>query len=72
MENYLDFKVGEVWEEVIAELMVDNIIPIKSDREALQEIQGVISAKSEAVRRHQVRVRTTGEGGGGGKEGRGS
>jgi hypothetical protein len=47
--------VGEVWEEIIAELMLDNITPIKSDREALREIQTIIAAKSEAVKRHQVR-----------------
>ena len=43
-----------MWEEIIAELMLDNITPIKSDREALKEIQTIIAAKSEAVRRHQV------------------
>ncbi|KAL5260959.1 hypothetical protein ACHWQZ_G006859 [Mnemiopsis leidyi] len=56
IENYLDFKVGEVWEEIIAELMLDNITPIKSDREALKEIQTIIAAKSEAVRRHQMEI----------------
>ena len=56
IENYLDFKVGEVWEEIIAELMLDNITPIKSDREALKQIQTVIAAKSEAVKRHQVHL----------------
>ena len=34
--------------------MLDNITPIKSDREALKEIQTIIAAKSEAVKRHQV------------------
>jgi len=56
IENYLDFKVGEVWEEIIAELMLDNITPIKSDREALREIQTIIAAKSEAVKRHQMEI----------------
>ena len=46
--------MGEVWEEIIAELMLDNITPIKSDRQALREIQTIIAAKSEAVKRHQV------------------
>ena len=36
--------------------MLDNITPIKSDREALKEIQTIIAAKSEAVKRHQVGV----------------
>ena len=45
-----------MWEEIIAELMVDNVTPIKSDREALKEVQTIISAKSEAVKLHQVRV----------------
>ena len=36
--------------------MLDNITPIKSDREALKEIQTIIAAKSEAVKRHQVRA----------------
>jgi len=52
----LDFKVGEVWQEIISELMVDNITPIRSDRDALREVQQIIGAKSEAVKRHQLEI----------------
>lgn len=56
IENYLDFKVGEVWEEVMQELITDNITPIKSDREALKQIKDIVFAKSEAVRRNQLNI----------------
>lgn len=56
IENYLDFKVGEVWEEVMQELIADNITPIKTDREALKQIKDIVFAKSEAVRRNQLNI----------------
>ena len=39
------------------ELIADNITPIKTDREALKQIKDIVFAKSEAVRRNQVRYK---------------
>ncbi len=38
VENYLDFKLGEVFKEISAELRLDNIQPIAPDQEALDTI----------------------------------
>ncbi|XP_076611081.1 cilia- and flagella-associated protein 69 [Chaetodon auriga] len=38
VRRYLDFKVGEVWEEIIRELSLDGVRPISPDEEALSTI----------------------------------
>lgn len=38
IENYLDFKLGEVFKEINSELKIDNIQPIPPDQEALDTI----------------------------------
>ncbi|KAF7651997.1 hypothetical protein LDENG_00102730 [Lucifuga dentata] len=38
LKRYLDFKVGEVWEEIIRELSLDGVRPITPDQEALDTI----------------------------------
>lgn len=38
IENYLDFKLGEVFKEINTELQIDNIQPIPADQEALDTI----------------------------------
>ncbi|CAH1788088.1 unnamed protein product [Owenia fusiformis] len=49
VERYLDFKVGEVWSEVIQELEVENIRPVTPDREALETITRVVDEDAIAV-----------------------
>jgi len=46
IENYLDFKLGEVFKEINTELELDNILPIPPDQEALDTI---IRATDERV-----------------------
>jgi hypothetical protein len=38
IENYLDFKLGEVFKEINTELRIDGIEPIPPDQEALDTI----------------------------------
>ncbi|XP_053265440.1 cilia- and flagella-associated protein 69 isoform X1 [Podarcis raffonei] len=38
IRRYLDFKVGEIWSEIYAELKKENIKPVTPDHEALQVI----------------------------------
>ena len=56
IESYLDFKAGEIWQEIAREIEVDNIVPIQSDQNGLAEIKEIILAKNEAVRRHQHEI----------------
>ena len=46
IENYLDFKLGEVFKEISTELEIDQILPIPPDQEALDTI---IRATDERV-----------------------
>ncbi|XP_041867237.1 cilia- and flagella-associated protein 69-like isoform X2 [Melanotaenia boesemani] len=41
IKRYLDFKVGEVWEEISRELSLDGVRPISPDEEALSTIQRI-------------------------------
>ncbi|XP_019963467.2 cilia- and flagella-associated protein 69 isoform X3 [Paralichthys olivaceus] len=38
VRRYLDFKVGEVWDEISTELMLEGLRPISPDRESLRTI----------------------------------
>ncbi|XP_076850225.1 cilia- and flagella-associated protein 69 [Brachyhypopomus gauderio] len=48
VHRYLDFKIGEVWSEVSAELELEGVRPITPDAEAL----GTIAKTSEDTARH--------------------
>ncbi|ESO82065.1 hypothetical protein LOTGIDRAFT_223522 [Lottia gigantea] len=49
IEKYLDFKMGEVWSEIICELEVDKIKPVTPDEEALETILKVVDERTNIV-----------------------
>ncbi|XP_072304212.1 cilia- and flagella-associated protein 69-like [Eucyclogobius newberryi] len=53
VKRYLDFKVGEVWDEVSAELNHDNIRPITPDRESLETICKTLEDSAKKVMEEQ-------------------
>ncbi|CAL9690745.1 unnamed protein product [Knipowitschia caucasica] len=53
VKRYLDFKVGEVWEEVCAELVHDDIRPITPDRESLERICKISEESAKGVMEEQ-------------------
>lgn len=56
VEHYLDFKAGEVWNEVLAELEVENIRPITPDKEAVEAISTAIHIRTEQVQQAQCEL----------------
>ncbi|XP_063777580.1 cilia- and flagella-associated protein 69 isoform X2 [Pseudophryne corroboree] len=56
ISRYLDFKVGEVWSEIRAELNVENIRPVTSDHEALDVIEKHTENVSKDVAAHQTEM----------------
>ena len=50
IEHYLDFKLGEVWSEVLAELEEERVRPITPDREALEAIWRTVDDRTDHVR----------------------
>ena len=47
VESYLDFKAGEVWNEVAGELAQEGLRPVSSDQECLQDIMHTHEEKAE-------------------------
>ncbi|XP_040208378.1 cilia- and flagella-associated protein 69 isoform X1 [Rana temporaria] len=56
ISRYLDFKVGEVWSEIRAELDAENIKPVTSDYEALEVIEKSTENISKLVATHQTEM----------------
>ncbi|XP_014677258.1 PREDICTED: cilia- and flagella-associated protein 69-like [Priapulus caudatus] len=56
IRGYLDLKVGEVWNEIIAELEEEGLRPISPDQEALTTVQRATLARAETVARKQQDV----------------
>jgi len=49
IEHYLDFKLGEVWYEVIKELEQEGVKPITPDNEAIEAISRTLDDRAEHV-----------------------
>jgi len=49
VEHYLDFKLGEVWTEMMSELEQEDIRPITPDREALEAISRTVDDRADHV-----------------------
>ncbi|KAG8573761.1 hypothetical protein GDO81_012537 [Engystomops pustulosus] len=56
ISRYLDFKVGEVWCELAAELKAESIRPVTSDQEALDVIESAAENISKLVAAHQTEM----------------
>ncbi|XP_078123508.1 cilia- and flagella-associated protein 69 isoform X1 [Sander vitreus] len=56
VRRYLDFKVGEVWEEISRELSLDGVTPISPDKEALSTICKVAEDTARRVAAEQNRI----------------
>ncbi|XP_077124392.1 cilia- and flagella-associated protein 69 isoform X1 [Ranitomeya variabilis] len=56
ISRYLDFKAGEVWSEIRAELKAENIRPVTSDQEALDVIERAAENISKLVAAHQTEM----------------
>ncbi|XP_019861484.1 PREDICTED: cilia- and flagella-associated protein 69-like isoform X1 [Amphimedon queenslandica] len=54
VENYLDFKTGEVWYEVGSELAQEGLCPTSPDQECLQEIIHCSEERAEEVTRQHI------------------
>ncbi|XP_052683421.1 cilia- and flagella-associated protein 69-like [Crassostrea angulata] len=49
LEKYLDFKMGEVWTEIIQELHAENVRPVTPDMEAIEAISRGIEERAKIV-----------------------
>lgn len=49
IEKYLDFKVGEVWNEIRDELKVENVRPITPDEESMETISRASAERAKGV-----------------------
>ncbi|XP_031151526.1 cilia- and flagella-associated protein 69 isoform X1 [Sander lucioperca] len=56
VRRYLDFKVGEVWEEISRELSLDGVTPISPDKEALSVICKIAEDTARRVAAEQNRI----------------
>ncbi|XP_070566690.1 cilia- and flagella-associated protein 69-like [Ptychodera flava] len=56
IERYMDFKLGEVWREVISELEQERVRPITPDQEALETISRAFDEKVAVVAETQVEL----------------
>ncbi|XP_069815620.1 metalloreductase STEAP2 isoform X3 [Dendropsophus ebraccatus] len=56
ISRYLDFKVGEVWNEIRIELKAESIRPVTSDQEALDVIEQAAETISKLVAAHQTEM----------------
>uniref|UniRef100_A0A3B4TZU3 Cilia and flagella associated protein 69 n=1 Tax=Seriola dumerili TaxID=41447 RepID=A0A3B4TZU3_SERDU len=53
VRRYLDFKVGEVWDEISRELSVDGVRPVSPDRESLSTICKIAEDTAKKVTAEQ-------------------
>ncbi|KAJ3108221.1 hypothetical protein HDU97_001755 [Phlyctochytrium planicorne] len=51
--KYLDFKIGEVWDEIASELYVEGIRPVTPDVECISTAKAVIIEKAQVVQTKQ-------------------
>ncbi|KAM9308129.1 cilia- and flagella-associated protein 69 [Gastrophryne carolinensis] len=56
ISRYLDFKLGEVWSEIQAELKAENLQPVTSDQEVLEVIEKASENISKLVASHQTEM----------------
>uniref|UniRef100_A0A0B7A2W0 Cilia- and flagella-associated protein 69 ARM repeats domain-containing protein n=1 Tax=Arion vulgaris TaxID=1028688 RepID=A0A0B7A2W0_9EUPU len=56
IEQYLDLKMGEVWEEIIGELGEENVKPVSADLEAIEALTRAILERSQIVMTTQVEL----------------
>ncbi|XP_062266619.1 cilia- and flagella-associated protein 69-like isoform X1 [Platichthys flesus] len=56
IRRYLDFKVGEVWEEVSRELVLDGVRPISPDQESLSRICKIPEDTARKVMMEQISI----------------
>ncbi|KAJ0003495.1 hypothetical protein NQD34_008593, partial [Periophthalmus magnuspinnatus] len=56
VKRYLDFKVGEVWDEISAELAHEGIRPITPDRQSLEAICQISEDKAKRVMEKQSSI----------------
>ncbi|KAK3109030.1 hypothetical protein FSP39_021501 [Pinctada imbricata] len=56
LEKYLDFKMGEVWTEIIQELHVENVRPVTPDMEAIEAISRGIEERAKIVAGTQIEL----------------
>ncbi|EDO44742.1 predicted protein [Nematostella vectensis] len=59
IEKYLDFKMGEVWQEIKVELEQENIRPVTPDAECLNEITKLLDERANDVAAAQVQLMQT-------------
>ncbi|KAJ3088135.1 hypothetical protein HK102_009483 [Quaeritorhiza haematococci] len=58
--KYLDFKIGEVWQEIATELHFENIKPVSLDQICIETSQQVIEEKAKAVQMKQMELGSKG------------
>ncbi|XP_068189845.1 cilia- and flagella-associated protein 69-like [Antennarius striatus] len=56
VKKYLDFKVGEVWEEIGKELTLDGVRPVTPDMEVLDAIREITEDKARRVAAEQKNI----------------
>ncbi|XP_034456718.1 cilia- and flagella-associated protein 69-like isoform X2 [Hippoglossus hippoglossus] len=56
IRRYLDFKVGEVWDEVSRELILDGVRPISPDQESLSAICKIAEDTARKVMTEQISI----------------
>ena len=61
IERYLDFKLGEVWSEVVEELEKEGVRPVTPDREALEAVSRTLEERAIDVMATQRKLLETKE-----------
>ncbi|CAG5115816.1 unnamed protein product [Candidula unifasciata] len=56
IEKYLDFKLGEVWSEIIEELNAEQVKPISADLEAIEAISKAMLERAQIVKATQLEL----------------
>ncbi|CAL8298824.1 unnamed protein product [Lota lota] len=56
VKRYLDFKVGEVWGEVIQELALDGVQPVRTDAAALEAMRRIAEDTASRVAEEQTAI----------------
>jgi len=56
IEKYLDFKMGEVWSETVAELEAENVRPVTPDQEAVEAVTRAVEERAAIVATTQTEL----------------
>ncbi|KAI8849132.1 hypothetical protein BC829DRAFT_199904 [Chytridium lagenaria] len=56
ISKYLDFKIGEVWDEIDHELYIEGIRPVTPDIECIFTAKSVTTEKSQIVQNKQKEI----------------